>query len=249
MLQLGSVPPKVPQKTDETDSRLAQQAFLAFELLKSDDGELVTVSQAFLQTQHEGKSDVSPNPASPTRQYFVSPAGSDAAAGTEGALLRSIQAGADRAIPGDEIDSRPVEEPRWFVGMFGACALTYAADNTTSLAGTFDGATLNTCTRGSALVLARELSNQRMRGFLNMGLGYSMGPGGAYEMGAGRLIYNGSCNKNVLSSANVYNCGGHSGLQLGWRTVVNDTIAAIGPALRNGSIHGVFLGVSPYHGL
>ena len=139
-------------------------------------------------------------------------------------------------------DNEQAAQPRWLVGMFGACALSIAADNTTSLGNTLAGATINTCTRADALNTTWKLSTGRMRGFLNMGLGYSRySSNGKDVMGVGWKIWNTSCNTNRLDSANDFNCGGHSGLLPGWETVINDAVATIGPGLREGSIIGAFL--------
>jgi hypothetical protein len=80
-----------------------------------------------------------------------------------------------------------------------------------------------------------------MRGFLNLGFSYSIGPDGQMHNGGGYFIFNTSC-RAMPGGVALNSCGGYSGLQSGWKAQVHKDIAAIGPALKNGSIIGVYLG-------
>lgn len=136
---------------------------------------------------------------------------------------------------------------RWLVGSFGACALTQQQQinprNVTSLTtgATFPGTTLHTCANAESLVRAFELSNGTLRGLLNLGFSYSMGPDGQLHNAGGYFIYNRSCHA-AGGGVSLMSCGGYSGLVPGWKAQVLKDVATIGPALRNGSVVGVYLG-------
>ena len=153
------------------------------------------------------------------------------------------------AIPSPylQLKSDDSQEPRWFMGSFGTCGLQQQQQinpwNATALniSQTFRGATLNTCATGADLVKVHQLSNGKMRGFLNLGFSYAMNSAGQMADAGGYFIYNHSC-KPMPGGVALRSCGGYSGLQSSWKARVHQDIAAIGPALKNGSIAGVYLG-------
>ena len=137
--------------------------------------------------------------------------------------------------------------PRWLVGSFGACALTQQQQinpsnvSALSAGASFAGTTLHTCASAASLVKAHELSNGTLRGLLNLGFSYAMGSDGQLHNAGGYFIYNRSCHA-APGGVSLRSCGGYSGLQPGWKDQVAKDVASIGPALKNGSVVGVYLG-------
>ena len=130
------------------------------------------------------------------------------------------------------------------MGTFGSCGLQQQQQinpwnaSVLNSSETFHGATLNTCATGADLIKAYQLSHGQMRGFLNLGFSYAVGPDGQLRNGGGYFIYNTSCHA-MPGGVALKSCGGYSGLKSGWKAQVHKDIAAIGPALKNGSIVGV----------